>query len=241
MKTLVVTRPVEQAEGTIEALKDRGYMVLHAPITKAVPISFDQTDGDRALIVTSQNGVKHGIATLDERTQLVYAVGKRTGDAARAAGFINVKDGPGNANAMLGMLLELSQEHGVAFSHYCGEDLALNLVERLKAEGADAEMVVAYRMETATSLPESVVKALQNEDVDGVVFHSARTAQAFEELVSELGLTTTLMSVNAYCFSSRIETELLAPWKTKSHAIIPDERTLFDLIDRRIDKRDFEP
>lgn len=231
MKTVLVTRPDDLAESTIAALKGRGHTALHAPIMRVEKQSFEHpADEERHLIVTSRNGVKFGLEALAERHFFVHAVGEATAEAARAAGYMNVRAGPGTAKGLLPQLIDLGTQHGAQFSHLCGEELAFNIAHHLTEKDISAETITCYRMVPNIDLPEDVVSALTAGDIDVVLFHSARAARAFEELLVEKGSLDWVKSVQALCLSSRIHSELMGPWRKISHAIMPTEKTLLSLL-----------
>lgn len=99
-----------------------------------------------------------------------YAVGESTAEAARAAGFSDVRAGPSDGAAML----EAAAADGITTAlHLCGRDhVALS----------DPRIVVAaipvYAAEPALGLPEGVEEAL-------VLLHSPRAAVRFASLAGE--------------------------------------------------------
>src|SRR3984893_15005828 len=92
---VLVTRPQPDDEATAAALRARDFEVLKAPMLRFEPVAFqDDTDAAYgAVIVTSANALR-GIEPHLENSRLMalplFAVGERTADAARDAGFENV-------------------------------------------------------------------------------------------------------------------------------------------------------
>lgn len=234
MKTLIVTRPSDQAADTIEALKTSGYIVLHAPSSEPEQITFDPPPHGNALIVTSQNGVRFGLSESAPPQHPIYAVGAKTAAAVRRLGFVNIVEGPGNAKDLVGVLRTAAQEQSLSFTHLCGEDLAYDVAGALQQDGINADSRPVYRMVPSSTLPGTVTRAFERDDIDGVLFYSARAAEIFEMLMMRAGLSSALSLCHAFAFSSRVERALYAEWRSTHHASEPTEESLFALIDRRL-------
>src|ERR1700682_4714337 len=90
---LAVTRPQDDGERTAAALRARGHEVLVAPLMQVAPVAADIRASWAAVIITSANA-PGAIAAHPARDVLiklpVFAVGRRSADAARHAGFSNV-------------------------------------------------------------------------------------------------------------------------------------------------------
>ena len=89
---LVVTRPLADSERTAAALRARGHQVLVAPLMRVEPVAADLRGTWAAVIMTSANAPA-AIAANPAREALIklpaFAVGQRSADAARQAGFSN--------------------------------------------------------------------------------------------------------------------------------------------------------
>ena len=86
---LVVTRPQADSERTAAALRARGHEVLVAPLMRVEPVKADLSGTWGAVIITSANvpGAIAGYPACNALFKLpLFAVGRRSADAARAAG-----------------------------------------------------------------------------------------------------------------------------------------------------------
>src|SRR5512143_4360496 len=96
---LVVTRPQDDSERTAATLRARGHDVLVAPLLRVAPVAADISGGWGGVIITSANA-PGAIAGNAARAALVklplFAVGRRSADAARLAGFVNVTSAGGD-------------------------------------------------------------------------------------------------------------------------------------------------
>src|SRR5262245_47209617 len=96
---LLVTRPQPDAERTAAVLRDKGHDAVVAPVLRIEPVAARIGDGPfAAVIMTSANAAQAiaGHAHLADLTALpVFAVGARTAEAARQAGFATVASAEG--------------------------------------------------------------------------------------------------------------------------------------------------
>lgn len=232
MKTVLVTRPVEEAAPTAQKLEAMGYRVIMAPMIQIEPVSFEIPAENRSLIVTSKNGARIGLANIGNKSRPVFAVAEQTAVVARSLGFTNVTVGPGTARKMIPMLLECGISEKRKYSHLCGAEVSYNICDALKNEGIDAESTVTYQARPASSLTIGVQEALDSGEIDVALFYSPRTATIFEEVVAEYGRSDWLGKMDALCFSTRVANNLLGSWRTKEYAIIPTEKALFSVLGR---------
>src|SRR5262245_47502885 len=98
---LLVTRPEQQGQRTTAVLRARGHRVTHGPMLRIVANAQVDLDGGpyAAIAVTSANAID-AIADHPEKSALlnvpVLAVGERTAEAARNAGFTHVVSADGD-------------------------------------------------------------------------------------------------------------------------------------------------
>src|SRR5882757_1546113 len=102
---VLVTRPQPDDETTAAGLRARGYEVLLAPMLRFEPVAFhDDLDANYgAVIVTSANalrGIEPHLAGSRLLRLPLFAVGQRTADAARVAGFDRVIAAVGDAGGL---------------------------------------------------------------------------------------------------------------------------------------------
>ncbi len=231
MKTILVTRPITEANVTAEKLEAAGNRVVIAPALQVEPVSFEIPDENRSIIITSQNGARMGLANIGNKTRPIFAVGDKTADEARKLGFTNITVGPGTARQMVPLLLECGVTETRKYTHLCGSTLAYNICDVLRGEGLDAETTVTYQTRANRNLSMGVQEALDEGEIDIALFYSPRTATIFEEVVADYGRSDWLHKIDALCLSTRVADNLLGPWRSKSYAVIPTEKALLSLID----------
>src|SRR5262249_54469056 len=140
-----------------------------------------------AVLITSANAVR-AVAEHPRRGELfavpVFAVGRRSAEAARAAGFAEVASADGGADDLARRVAARAAagrpNHPLLW--LAGEDRAGDLGAALAPHGIDVYTAVVYRAVAETALPAAVRDALAAGTVDGVLHYSRRSADAFEAL-----------------------------------------------------------
>lgn len=113
--TLLITRPEPGASATAERLRALGFNVFAEPLTKIVPLDFDEdllcleaAKPGTLIAITSANAIRAlPVRAIDAIKQLrVFTVGKQTAQTARHHGFSDVTEGGGDANELAAGILK---------------------------------------------------------------------------------------------------------------------------------------
>lgn len=208
---ILVLRP--RPNRTAESALALGLDPIEAPIFSVRPLAWEAPDPARfdAILLTSANAPRHAGPDLAYYLNLpCQAVGETTAEAARAAGFEDVRVGPGDgvaARAALGP---------VRILHLCGRDhIALPEVERR----------LVYAADPVETLPEAAFRALGDRAL--VLLHSPRAAALFAALVDKAGLDRSTIPIAAI---SPAAVEAAGPgWKQAAAATIPRDSALLEL------------
>ena len=234
---LLVTRPADEAERTAAVLRAHGHDVMLAPLLRIETIDdADFGPGPWAgVLVTSVNALRAPAPhRRNELTTLpLFAVGPRTAEAARAAGFSTIIAAEGNA-ADLARVIARSRGGGRAPMLYlAGSDRAHDLAGDLGERNIRVETVVVYRAMAATKLPGPARQALQTRSLDGVLHYSRRSSAIFLDCAMADGLTGQARALTHYCLSARVAVPLSAAGapdiRIASH---PEDNALLELIPR---------
>ena len=203
---VVVTRPQGDSERTAALLLARGHDVLVASLMRVEPLAADLAGTWGAIIVTSANA-PDAIAGNPGREALIrlplFAVGQRSADAARQAGFGNVSPADGDVRDLMRMLIAQRAGTNAPLLYLAGEDRAADLLGELSARGIAAEMRVVYRVATAT-FPPDLIEALRAGAVDAVMHFSRRSADHYLAGASQAGITGPAMAVRHLCLSAQV-------------------------------------
>ena len=224
---VVVTRPQADGERTAAALEALGHEVLVAPLMRIEPVAADLTGTWSAIVITSANALQAAPATID-KTLPVFAVGNRSAEVARRAGFSQVSSANGDIKDLVRLVAARAVGAKIPLLYLAGEDRAGDFVAQLAAHGIDAEMKVVYRA-VAEVFPPVLAAALEAGDVDAVLHFSRRSAELFVEGARASGVTGPAEDVRHICLSAQVA-EPLAGASRVAIAARPEEGALIALL-----------
>lgn len=204
---LLITRPQPDAERTAAALRARGHIAIVAPLFDIETVALvDPASGPwAALLLTSANGLRGlgGPARRDAMSTVpVFAVGDRTAQAARDAGFAIVHSAAG-AVGDLAILVAAQLKPPARLLYLAGEDRAGDLDGTLRRHGFVVELLVAYRVVAVETLPPEAAAALGG-GVDGVLHFSRRGTDTYLNAAHRSGLLDGALKPVHYCLSARM-------------------------------------
>ena len=232
---LAVTRPQADSERTAAALRARGHDVLVAPLMRVESLAVDVSGGWGGVIVTSANAPQ-AIAGNPNCAALVklplFAVGQRSAEAARQAGFSNVTAAGGDVRDLLRLIAARRADAAAPLLYLAGEDRAADLTAELAARGIAAEMRIVYRAVTAP-FPPALIAALKAGEIDAVLHFSRRSAENYLAGAAQAGIAGKASAVRHVCLSAAIAEPLAAAGAGRiAVASRPDEAALIELIER---------
>jgi len=177
MRRVLVLRPEPGASATVERARAQGLDAFAVPLFAIESLDWDvpQAAHYDGLLLTSANALLHRQTGLESLRGLpVYAVGERTAEAAREAGFSISSTGHGGVDDLL-----RSIDAGLSLLHLCGED---------RRDPGEARQKI-------TPIPTYRSRPIETPDlteVQGVValIHSPRAGRRFAELVRDRGSFT---------------------------------------------------
>ena len=191
-----------------------------APIFEVRPLAWqapDPADFD-ALMLTSANAPRHAGAGLAGLTALrCYCVGEATAEAARAAGFRDLRIGPSDGDT----LLKITAGDGVRkLLHLSGRD-------HVGLEHPDIRItrIPVYAADPLDHLPVEAVRALEAGAL--ALLHSPRAARIFAGLVDAVGLERARIRIAA--ISRAAEAAAGPGWALSAAAAAPRDEALLEL------------
>jgi uroporphyrinogen-III synthase len=231
---LLLTRPESDGERTAAALRARGHTVVTAPLLHIEPIlNAEIGAGPWAAILLTSANVVQAIAANERHAALVgvpvFAVGERSAQAMRAAGFADVTAADGGVDG-LARLVARRVPPGAALLYLAGADRAGDLAGELRRRGFLAHTVVLYRAVVAELLPQAAAAALA-ASVDGVLHFSRRSADTYVAVARAAGVLESALRPAHFCLSAQVAEPLrLAGASIVRVAPQPAEAALIDLI-----------
>jgi uroporphyrinogen-III synthase len=235
---LLVTRPEPDGERTAKHLRARGFDVLLAPLLRVetIPNAALGPGPWSALAITSANAAR-AVAQHARREELlplpVFAVGQRSAEAARGAGFSYVVSADGKESDLVDYIFKNLRPDSPLL-YLAGEDRAGDLAADLAAKGIAVQTVTVYRAIPAAELTPGVQAALAGGEIDGVLHFSRRSAAAFVHCAEQAGIRERALAATHYCLSPQVAEPLASAGAgTIAIARRPDEAALMALISPR--------
>jgi uroporphyrinogen-III synthase len=231
---ILVTRPQADGERTASALRERGHDVTVMPLMMAEPIEAEVgADPWGGVIATSANACRI-VATRPDLAGLIglpfFAVGRRTAQAARAAGFSDVTAAEGDVKDLAAAIVE-SASRDQPLLYLAGEERAADLEGMLAAEGFLITTAVVYRMVAMNGFSAAVAAALRGGEIDAALHYSAASASACLAAGRAAGVEPSLLKIRHFCLSAQVATALGSAGVSDLRiAPEPSEAALFDLI-----------
>ncbi len=219
---LLITRPWPAAQRTAAAARLAGFTPLIAPLLRIEPIAWHPpaTLPD-ALLFTSAEAppLARALSAIPAYAALpTYAVGARTADAARAAGFDVRAMGAADGSAALALAVAGGARRLLQVG---GMDRAALCLPR----GVRLTHLPVYAARTVEALPPPVVAALAGADVMATSLFSPRTAGLFAALADAAGLQRAQLRLVTL---SRAVAAAAGPgWRAVAVADAPTEALLF--------------
>lgn len=175
---VAITRALGDANHTAERVRALGAEPILAPLLTIIPCGYDTNVEDaQALLFTSANGVRAFPDARRLHAKPILAVGDATAEAARAAGFTDVRSADGDVSSLAMLVKTTLRPEAGRLVHIGGDHVAGDLVGELRAAGFTAERRVAYAARAVLSAPAELSQTL-----DIVLFHSTRGAETFVAL-----------------------------------------------------------
>jgi uroporphyrinogen-III synthase len=238
---VLITRPESRAGKTAAKLVELGHEVerlpLFTPVHDRAAVEAAVATPHSAIAVTSAEAVRGladlGPALAPHLDTPVFAIGKATAHAARAAGFSDVAASVGGGAELAALVLDnLGSDRPPLPILYLAGEKRMGRFERQLAEN-DIEIVVAetYRMERiAYSLEEQQARLVQTK-ADAVFFFSREAANAFFDLDIFRQSHEAIRKTLFLCLSRNIAEAV--PEELRNSAVVsdnPDEDELIDLL-----------
>jgi uroporphyrinogen-III synthase len=225
---IAVTRPQADAERTASVLRARGHEVLVTPLMRVEPVAADLSGTWSAVAITSANAP----GVVKDNTALhalpLFAVGHRSAETAREAGFTDVTSAGGDLRDLVQLIAERRVPSPLLY--LAGEDRAADLVAELAMHGIKAELRIVYRAVTAP-LPPDLIAALEAGAVDAVLHYSRRSAENYISGARAGGVVDVALKPRHLCLADTAAKPLMTAGATKvAIARHPDEAALFELL-----------
>lgn len=229
---VLVLRDRGAADETAAALARLGHEALLAPVIDIEPTAMPLPPGRfDALLATSRHAFTLGLDVQRWGKRLpVFAVGRRTAEAARAAGFDDVRIGAGDGEG-LSTLVRLTLPRPARLLYLAGRDRKPTLEASLSGVGVKFEVTETYAAVPVDRWPEAVVESLRRGAVDAALHYSRRSAELALTMSERLGIGDAFLLLHHACLSADVAEPLLtAQAFAVAVAAKPDQDSLLALL-----------
>jgi uroporphyrinogen-III synthase len=229
---LLVTRPEPDAARTADKLRAAGHAVLLAPLMRVEPVVAALAGNWDAVLMTSANAARTISGRAEDLRGLpVFAVGDKTAEAARDAGFAQVTSADGAISDLVDLVVAQLGDAKERLLYLTGEDRAGDLAGDLARHGHVIRTAVVYRVVAADSLPDAVREAIRAGRLDAVLHYSRRSAATLLRLAADAGVLNAALSLAHYCLSE----EVAAPLRERGASAVqvapaPQEAALIGVL-----------
>ena len=233
---VLVTRPEPGAARTAARLRALGLDAILLPLSETRPLSVDPdaaAPDTAAVAVTSANALRHAPPALIARLAALpcHAVGKRTAEAARAAGFRTVTEGPGDAAGLARLVA--TDLAGRKLAYLCGRMRFPGFEDCLSRAGVTVCPVETYDTLAVVYSDEKARTRLSGGPVDAVLLYSVKAAEAARDLIARPALAGLFENARILALSQRIGAAFGPAAVTPSR---PDENDLLALLRKSTQK-----
>ena len=205
MKVLL-TRPKQDSERTAGELKKLNISSIISPVLRILLKSIEKQElqHHQAILLSSKHSVA-GLSSLKIRRSLpIYCVGDATSCAVSDEGFSNVYSASGDINDLISLVGKSLISTNGSILYLSGLRKKGEVIDSLESLGFEIENRVVYEAKVVQSLNKSAVKALEANEIQGVLLYSPRSAEIFIRMIERLGFQKILQNLEVYCLSSAV-------------------------------------
>lgn len=229
MTSVLITRPIQQAQKTAQKLQSLGIPSVIDPMltVEYLPVTIDPDRTYQAILVTSA----HAVPALQhfQREQVIYTVGDATATAIPMQQ--RIKSAHGTAQDLASLVEKEVNPHNGSLLYISGRTIHFDLVGHLTARGFSIDRLIAYDTHPATDFT-TISHHLLNEGLlECILFYSRRTAQTFAKIIQAHKIEHCLENVDALTLSEEVAKPLFdLPFKKINVANEPTEAALIEKL-----------
>ncbi|MEO1554651.1 MAG: uroporphyrinogen-III synthase [Pseudomonadota bacterium] len=185
---VIITRAEPGAGETATRLEALGLHVIQAPMLSLnvrTDVPLEPVQNFAGLVFTSANGVRVFAKREKDRSLTAWCVGPATAEAARLAGFSNVRESAGNAEDLAKFIADHSTPTEQPLLHVANTAATGTLQSVLQSFGFSVRFAGLYDMQPSVQLPDRVQTLIQAQAPAILLIHSNKGATAIANLLSE--------------------------------------------------------
>ncbi len=238
-QSVLITRPSVDAARTAERAQSLGLGSRICPLLEIEPVDLGglRVHGAQASVFTSANGVR-AVAASSVLRDLVglpaFAVGPTTAHLMKQAGFIDVRQGGGNATALTALIRKETNAVMGRLFYFAGRVHSPAMAAELTSAGFAVETIIAYDAAPSQAGVDALSAHLNSYQhaEEAVLLYSPRAATIFSDTVLSGQLGSALISRWAFSLSDAVRQPITnLPFKRSLVSSDQNERALFSLIE----------
>ncbi len=230
---ILITRPEDKGKLLARELGEAGYKTLSAPmlVIKNIEFTLPDLNNVQGIIFTSAAALPPFIEQTQRKDIPIFTVGRSTAQRARKGEFKIIHSAHGAAKDLTRLIKRRGKGAQKHFLHIRGENVSLNISQKMSQEGIQIDEIIAYKAEKAQKLPKSTIDAIKNGEIEAVTFFSKRSAESFLYLARKYELFHALTSIKALSISTTVlKYALPEKWAETYSAKTPDHEGMKALI-----------
>jgi len=209
---VLITRPEPGAAETATRLEALGFEPVYLPLTEICPVPSELPAGRKfdAVAIPSANAIRHARPSLLRAISglPVFAVGRRTAEAATEPGLAVPTVGPGDGQGLAALMTgRLASSARVLY--LCGRVRTRGFEETLRAAGIEAIPVETYDTVVLDYTDKELRTALGSEAFDALLLYSRVAAKALAKLTDRSVMSQLLARATFVCMSERVAEPLM--------------------------------
>ncbi len=226
--------PATASDRTAAALAARGHDVREVPLMQVEPVAADLSGSWGAVVITSANAPA-AIADNPARDALlelpVFAVGRRSAEAAREAGFADVTSAGGDVRDLVRLLPSAAPMPRRPCSILPARTAPPIWSASLPATASRPRCAWSTAPSPRRFRDELIAALEAGGDVQAVLHFSRRSAENYVAGAREAGVAEQALDVRHYCLSAQVAAPLRAAGaKRVAVAPRPEEAALIALL-----------
>lgn len=233
--TVLITRPIQDAKTTASALNLHKVSSILDPMTLVEFVNYPDinTSNIPHIIFTSKNGVRAFCQTCDARDFTAWCVGNETAKLAQEHGFQTCHSAQGDKDDLFALITKkIEPQPMLRVARIDQKDV---LTQNLQSHSYPVTSLPLYRVISTSTLSGETTKALQQQEISNILFHSPKAARITVENIIQSTLTDACRKITAWCISKKTA-EALDPIQFKEIVIAhrPNENDLLNPLIARI-------
>lgn len=227
---VLVTRPEPGLTETLAAVQKAGWQAYASPaleiVSKILP---PLPHFVSALVLTSGQSIPCACRMVGSAVP-VFAVGERTAQRARAAGFSQVYSANGNADALLALVVRTYQPAQGQLLLLSGAGQGVALAAHLSTAGFQVTRQVAYAAQPVGQIEPHIISLLMAGDIGHSLFFSAQSAKAWVEVLPQAVVPFAAHSVGLVMSDAAAKVLYHAGWQRVQVAPQPTAAAVLALL-----------